>query len=299
MCFFCVCIFNCCVICFSKFFITRLKYWQQTYLIPLFSIGYTISVTFRKTTVLKYYHLLRKIIDDLNKMNVLIEVTFRELYVLYFVQFLSALIILTVDLYYHKDNYDVYFWICQYLPNIAIHLYLMSIFYCWTCCTQIFITINNFLKPLCYSPLTILEKHLISRKNIKPELLLKKYKSDNKIYFEKMFIIHNDTCNIIRKLENMTLLEFTAFFYYSAVAMAALAYDTALDLIRMSNDIQIPPKKCYATIYCPIMATIIFVSVVRFGSRTMYNANRTKDYLHKLVNLYPTLIPYVSIANFY
>lgn len=228
-------------------------------------------------------------------MNIKIELTFRELYFLYFVQISTALIIIPIDIYYHIEKYDIYFWICQYIPNITINFYIISIFYCWICCAEIFNTVNNVLKPLCCLPLNPIEKYLICKKNIKSGILFKKCKQTNKIYFEKIFNIHNETCNIIRRLEYMSLLEFSVFFYYTITAIAALCYDAALDVIRISNGLLIASKGCYGTVYTPIIATIIFLSTITFGSRTMHNSNRTRDYFHKLINLYPKLIPYVSI----
>lgn len=271
-----------------------LKYWNQTLCMPIISIGYALSATYNGKEFLKYYHLLNDTCKTLTQINIPIKLQFIELYFLHFLQILTSIVVLAADIYVNGYKYDIFYYYCQYLPSFSINLYVICVFYFWISSWQIFVSINNILKPLCCNSLTHLEKFALSKKKIKPGPLLEKLNLEDKTCLEKIMEIHDTTCFVIKKLENTTLCEFTLFIYFTVSSLLSVTYDASMDLKKLFVGIKLESKTNFAVWYWPMMSFFLFLYIIRLGTKVMNNANATKCYLGKLVNLYPDLNKYVS-----
>lgn len=248
---------------------------------------------FRKD-IIKYYHAVDVVFDDLDKMGIKYELSFIEMYVMYVLLFCSFGTIFVIDMIRSGYKYSVLFWLVNYLPGLGIMAYVITILYFSICCNQVFIAINEFLSTFCCHELSSLERLALNKKNIKPEKLLDMVDNEPYTYYEKIFIIHDEACDIIRRINNISGYEFLSFIGCAAVTLLSLVYDTCLDMVMISRGVPTRYRSFYATSYWPIVFACTLVNIVRLSSRLMGNSNSTKYYLHKLRNIFPQLHEHVS-----
>lgn len=216
---------------------------------------------------------------------------------MYFLLFTSVIIVFTFDMIRSSTRYTLFFWFVNYVPPLCAMTYVITILYYSICCDQIFKAINRFLRIYCNDELSCLEKLALCKKNVKPEKLLDQIDGEPYTYYEKIFILHDETCDIIRRINNISGYEFLTFIGCSAVTLLSLVYDTCLDMLMISRGVPTMKRSYYATSYWPTVYAITLVTIVRLSSRVMGNANTTKYYLHKLRNIYPQLHDHVEVFS--
>lgn len=248
---------------------------------------------FRKD-VIKYYHAVDSVLDDFDKMGVKFKLSFWEMYAMYVSLFVSVIVVFVNDMMRAGTKYTVFFWIVNYLPPLCAMMYVITILYYSICCNQIFKAINRFLKLFCCDDLSCLEKLALCKKNVKPEKLLDLVDGEPYTYYEKIFILHDEACDIIRRINNISGYEFLSFIGCAAVTLLSLVYDTCLDMVMVSRGVPTMKRSFLACSYWPTVYAITLVNIVRMSSNVMGNANSTKYYLHKLRNIFPLMHDHVS-----
>lgn len=265
------------------------------YCIPLFMVGITITSTYHRKNIIGYFHSINNVLRNLEKMGIHQSLKFPEIYLIYIVLSISFITLIVIDIIRSGDKYSVFFWISSYLPGFAVAVYIITILYFFLCCNQIFIVINKFLESLCCTEMTNLEKLALNKKNIKPDKLLDPVPEEDYTHYEKIFILHDETCEIVRYINTVSGYEFLIFIGFTTVALLSLTYDSCLDLVMYSRGVPSMHKSFYATSYWPIIYLFIFLNIIWMSSNLMNNCNSTKFYLHKLRNIYPQLQEHVSI----
>lgn len=270
---------------------------MTVYIFPVFVVAVSGTFMIFRKDILRYYHAIDAVLDDFDKMGVKFKLKFTEMYVMYVLLFVSVIVVFVWDMIRSGSKYTVFFWFVNYVPPLCAMAYVITILYYSICCDQIFKAINQFLSLYCSDDLSSLEKLALCKKNVKPEKLLDLVEGEPYTYYEKIFILHDEACDIIRRINNISGYEFLSFIGCAAVTLLSLVYDTCLDMVMISRGVPTMKRSFYATSYWPTVYACTLVNIVRLSSRVMGNANSTKYYLHKLRNIYPQLHDHVEVFS--
>lgn len=143
--------------------------------------------------------------------------------------------------------------------------------------------------------MTNLKKLELNKRNLKPDCLFGKVPYEENTVYEKIFIIHDRTCEIARVINTTTGYEYFLFMAISTTSALSFIFDKCMDLMIMSKGGTPLVRSYISADYWAFMHTIAIVSIVRASSNLMDAANSTKYYLHKLRNIYPEMDEHVSM----